>query len=211
MKKTMIIFMAMAVCLYSQAMYVAGGQLRLIGADSDDYIKVHDGAALWIDYAHNKVHVGSTWQTDYGWSTLANNGNATMALLTPTNRDLHIEMGVWAGGAGWITFYEAPIITNFTNANLVTCINHNRAGFSTNVCLTQVRANVLATNFGTALTYRYLAGGTSTQTRVGGSVREGSEFVLKPGTYYMLVFSNASGGAISVSFAKEWYEEIARY
>lgn len=67
---------------------------------------------------------------------------------------------------------------------------------------------VTATGSVTLVNGRILPGGTSPQTRVGGGIRQGVEWILAPNTKYLLRVTNGSGSTVAVNVGLEWYEEV---
>jgi hypothetical protein len=88
-------------------------------------------------------------------------------------------------------------------------VNHNDG--MTTKAQTIARNGAIQTNLGTLKLFSYLAGGASTQTRVGGTIRTGSEYILQSNSYYLLQFSNSSGSAVPLTIWGEFYEEDNAY
>lgn len=162
------------------------------------------GAALYIDTVHHEAHEGEMYHGDQVWSSVSNGASVEMAMAITTTKDAHMTFDVVAGGQVLVQVWESP-----TYANLGTAVhgwNMNRTYTNTSASTMYVAPTITSTGTIT-LVQRILPGGTSNQTRVGGGIRQGTEWIFKPGTVYMLRVTNQSGSAIPVNVSAEWYEE----
>lgn len=161
------------------------------------------GAALMIDVVHHEVHEGEMFHAAYTNASVSNGANVDLQITTGL-KEAHTSWEVFAGGQVTVSLYEAPTTSAGT---AVTAYNMKR--LSANVPLSAVvhTPTVSATGSITLVNGRILPGGTSPTTRVGGGIRSGSEWILKPSTKYMMRVNNSSGGTIAVNVVLEWYEE----
>lgn len=174
----------------------------LLNALTGAKLFAEDGELLAVlDYIHWKVHRGQMFAAEYLASV---NNNASMDLLFVTGpEETHIKFSVTAGGACTVYLYEDTITS--ANGTIVPTHNHRRS--ATNVASAQLYRTPTVTTVGTALIPgRYLAGGASQATRIGGAVRDEAELVLKPNSKYLLRVTNISGGAVTVNPVISFYE-----
>ena len=162
------------------------------------------GAALVIDTVHHEAHEGEIFHASQVWSSVSNGASVEMAMQVTTTKDAHMTWDVVAGGQVLVQVWESPTYASLGTA--VNGLNMNRT--FTNTSASTVYAAPTITSTGTTtLTQRILPGGSSPQTRVGGGIRQGSEWVFKPGGGYLVRITNQSGTAVPVNVAAEWYEE----
>lgn len=154
-----------------------------------------------VDSVHHEVHEGEMMHAEYYAASVSNNSSIDI-LLSIGAHEAHTVFSVNAGGAGVIYLYESPTVSGGT---AVTVYNMKRSNAALPLTTIKHTPTVTATG-STALVNRYIAGGTSPTTRVGGGVRSGTEWILAPSTNYLLRFTNSSGGTIAVSMAIELYE-----
>lgn len=162
------------------------------------------GAALMIDTVHHEAHEGEMFHASQVWSSVNNAATVDLAVAVTTTHDAHLTFDVVAGGQVLVQLWEGP-----TYASLGTALpawNMNRT--FTNTAGSVIYATPTITSTGViTLVQRILPGGNSPTTRVGGGIRQGSEWVLAPGTVYLMRVTNQSGSAVPVNVAAEWYEE----
>ncbi len=161
------------------------------------------GAAKVIDIIHHEVHEGELFTAEFTKTAVANGGTVQMVMTTGTKQP-HLAFTVQAGGACQVYLYEGATAAGGTAMPI---FNNNR--LSANAPLSSF---VHSPTSGTAGTVsiangRYLVGGDSAQTRVGGAVRPNVEYALGTSTKYMVNVVNVSGGAITISTIFEFYEE----
>lgn len=161
------------------------------------------GAPVTIDSVHHEVHEGEMFHAGYTVASVANGASVDL-LFTVGAKEAHATFEVFAGGQVSVHLYEAPTVANGT---AITIYNMKRS--SANEALSTVKhtPTVTATGSVALVSGRILPGGTSPQTRVGGGIRQGVEWILAPGTAYLLRVANGSGATIAVNVGLEWYEE----
>lgn len=163
------------------------------------------GAALVIDTVHHEVHEGEMYHASHTNGSVANGANLDVLLVTGATVETHASWEVFAGGQVRIYLYEAP--TTSANGTALTIYNMKRDSLNTPEALFYHTPTVSATGSVALVNGRILPGGTSPTTRVGGGIRSGAEWILAPGTKYLLRVTNTSGGTIAVNVGLEWYEE----
>lgn len=161
------------------------------------------GAALMIDVVHHEVHEGEMSHAAYTNASVANGANVDFQLTTGL-KEAHTTWEVFAGGQVTVSLYEAPTTSGGT---AVTAYNMKRESTNTPLSTVVHTPTVTATGSVALVNGRILPGGTSPQTRVGGGIRSGAEWILKPSTKYMMRVNNTSGSTIAVNVVLEWYEE----
>ena len=161
------------------------------------------GASLMIDVAHHETHEGEMFHAEYTNASVSDAASVDVLLRTST-KDSHTVFDVYAGGQTKIYLYEAPTVTAVGTA--VPAYNMNRsASLTSTVAISHTPTITVSTTI--LVNGRVLPGGTSQQTRVGGGVRQGTEWILKPNTNYLIRATNTSGGSVPINVVIEWYEE----
>lgn len=161
------------------------------------------GAPNVIDTVHHEVHEGEMYHASYTASVA--NGASLDLLFTLASKEAHTVFEVFAGGQVTIYLYENPTTTAAGTA--VPAYNMKRSSNNTPGAAVTHTPTVTATGSTALVNGRILPGGTSPQTRVGGGIRQGVEWILAPTAKYLLRVTNTSGSTISVNVALEWYEE----
>lgn len=162
------------------------------------------GAALMIDTVHHEAHEGEMFHASQVWASVSNGASVEMALALGATHDAHVTWDVVAGGQVFVQMWEAPTYASLGTA--VPAWNMNRTFTNTATAVLYGAPTITATGAIT-LVQRILPGGTSNQTRVGGGIRQGTEWILAPETVYLMRITNQAGTAVPVNVAAEWYEE----
>jgi hypothetical protein len=111
---------------------------------------------------------------------------------------------VFAGGLVSVYLYEGPTATAGT---ALTAYNMKRSSLiAPTATVTHTPTNVTAGSVA-LVNGRILPGGNSPTTRVGGGIRSGIEWILKPSTKYLMRVNNGSGSNTPINIVLEWYEE----
>lgn len=163
------------------------------------------GAALMIDSVHHEVHEGKMWHAAYTNGNVANTAVVDLLFHTGVGVDAHSAWEVFASGAVTVSLYESPVISN--TGVVLTAYNMNRAMTTTAASLVYSSPTITSTGTVALVNGRILPGGSSPTTRVGGGIRSGAEWILKPNTYYLMRVTNTSGAAAVINVVMEWYEE----
>lgn len=165
------------------------------------------GAALVIDTVHHEVHEGEMFHASYTNGSVSNGASVDVLLVTGATVETHVSWEVFGGGQVTVYLYEGA--TTSANGTAVSAYNMKRD--STNEPGGVVTHTPTVTDTGSValVNGRILPGGTSNQTRVGGGIRSGAEWILAPDTLYLMRATNTSGGTIAINVALEWYEEAA--
>lgn len=164
------------------------------------------GGLVTLETIHHEVHEGEMFHTGYTNSNLANGNNVDMLFVTGA-KEAHATWEVFAGGQVTVTLYEAPTVAGGSEGTALTVYNMKRASLNAPVSAAYHTPTVGATGTTTLVNGRILPGGNSPTTRVGGGIKSGAEWILKPSTKYLLRANNSSGGAIACNVVLEWYEE----
>lgn len=171
------------------------------------------GALLMVDTIHHEVHEGEMFHAEHTFATVANGNSVELLMLTSATVETHATWEVLAGGLVTVSLFEAPTIEVvdevYSEGTPLALYNMKRSAHNTNLPTCYVFYSPTVTDAGpdALVNGRILPGGTSPQTRVGGGIRAGTEWIMASETYYLLRVTNGSGGAISISMVVEWYEE----
>jgi len=165
------------------------------------------GAALVIDTIHHEVHEGEMFHASHTNGSVSNGAKVDMLLVTGAAVETHVSWEVFAGGQVTVYLYEGA--TTSANGTAITVYNMKRNSLNAPDGVVTHTPTVTATGTTALVNGRILPGGTSPTTRVGGGIRSGAEWILKPGTKYLMRITNTSGGTIAINVALEWYEEEA--
>lgn len=161
------------------------------------------GATITMDVVHHEVHEGEMFHVSHTVTSAANGANVDVQLTTGA-KEAHTAWEVFAGGQVTVYLYEAPTTSGGT---ALTPYNMKRASTETPTAAVVHTPTVTSVGSVALVNGRVLPGGTSSQTRVGGGIRSGAEWILKPSTKYLMRINNSSGSTIAVNVALEWYEE----
>lgn len=162
------------------------------------------GAPIFMDVVHHEVHEGEMFHAAYTNGSVANGASLDM-MLTTGAKEAHTSWEEVAGGLVTVYLYEG--VTTSAEGTAVTAYNMHRGKVNTPTGTVTHTPTVTATGTTALINGRILPGGTSPQTRVGGGIRSGSEWILEPSTKYLMRVTNGSGAAIAVNVVLEWYEE----
>lgn len=161
------------------------------------------GAQLTIDVSHHEVHEGEMFHAEYTNASVSDAASVDVLLRTGA-KDAHTVFDVYAGGQARVYLYESVTVT--TTGTAVTPYNMNRTySLTPTVGISQTPTVLVGSTV--LVNGRVLPGGASQQTRVGGGVRQGVEWILKPDTNYLIRATNTSGSAVPINVVTEWYEE----
>ena len=195
----LVIFLLIAGAWAQSGRYIAGGQVKIMD-EGGEFLKIHDGAGVFIGYEHEITHEGMMYRACYFFPSIADNGLATVICSNGAGNYMHWLEAISMGGKGTASLYLNPLWTN--NGTLVN--PHNKILGLTNTNNILFCFNAVITNYGTYICPVYLPGGTK-QAGVGADVRSGSEYILPSGMSFLIIFSNFSGGATEGTVNTEYY------
>jgi hypothetical protein len=161
---------------------------------------------LWIDYAHNKIHRGQTFQYSSFTTASADAASISYVMYNPT-RQLHLTISSSSVGAASLGIYEG--VTS-SGGSAVTLFGYNRgtalvSAYTTTSTLSVNPACSAAS--GTELIMVRVSTGTSPTTRVAGQYRGNEEWILRPGKRYLIRLTNQSGTTSSMELSVSFYED----
>lgn len=163
------------------------------------------GAALTIDTSHHEVHEGEMWHAERTVSGVADAGAVNLLLNVGSAVDAHVVFEVLASGQVTVSLWESPTIN--TLGTEVTIYNMDRNVTTTAHSQLYHTPSITSTGSVALVNGRLLPGGNSPQTRVGGGIRQNTEWILAPSRNYLLRVTNNSGSAATINTVVEWYEE----
>lgn len=160
-----------------------------------------------IDRVHAEVHDGDFYSiTTYGTLT----ANQVLRLLIDTqNKNQHYFGEVYTSGPIVLNLYEGCYAS--ATAGLISVNNKNRT--SSHVAVLKCYSTVAITTNGTMLINAMIVGNTGGgvgQNAVVAStnnIREGSEWILKKNTNYLLSITNTASASIFYNYIAETYGE----
>ena len=167
------------------------------------------GAVRVIDVDHSNVHEGIMYSCYQDTISIADSGSIYFAVVIPDSLEMHLKgANIWAVDQPWsFEIYEAPTFTNGTD----TLKNYNRDRNEIDSSGIVIFKTPTSINISSAKRIeRILFGGG---TGVGGAVSSGSlgknlEWELKESTKNLIIITNLSGGAATVSIEIYFYIEI---
>jgi hypothetical protein len=154
-----------------------------------------------ISTDHSDVHNKKAFSASGIFDNVANLTACNYAFLTPTvesGKIVHLKYIDVQCPASKVRMdiYEAPTNAPTGGADYQS-YNHYRVGEVVASGMQAIKANVTFDGTGaTMLNWMYIPK----------NIVEG-EFVLSPNTWYVVIFSNQSGGAVDLSFYQYWTEE----
>ena len=180
---------------------MAGGTVSIGGTA---FVSIRNEEVVTIDKVHYEVHEGELFTSEYVQESVADAGTVRVVMTTGAKQP-HFALSVSAGGACRVYMHENSTSVGGT---AVPIYNNNR--LSANTPSASIVHSPSAGTAGTValINGRYIPGGASVQTRVGGGVRTGVEYGLGTAQKYIIDIVNRSGGTIIVDTILEWYEEI---
>jgi hypothetical protein len=166
-----------------------------------------DNAFKTIDIVHDHVHDGRMFSVSYkpaDGSPIADNADITFGISVGA-RFPHMFWGSSVGGEAEIMAYMGSAFSGGTSLSRFN-MNHNQNLF---IPTTSFVLAPSISGAGTLFSNYMLPGGAGaggSVTRVGGSARDQTEWILKVNTKYLIRLFNRSGGAIYMSLIVTFYE-----
>lgn len=159
-----------------------------------------------IDYIHKKVHDGLMYHAEHLILSVGNNASCDLLLTTGAVMP-HLVISPNTGGACVFYLYSQDATFNVVGGTPVPVYNMLRSAPAVAGIMAVVHTPTVNNTGTTPIITRFVPGGASQQTRIGGGVRTGTEWILKPNQKYLMRLTNVSGASIAISCALEWYEE----
>ena len=162
------------------------------------------GAIQVVEIEHFRVHEGQMYEASYTASSLADEATQYIWLRTGANM-VHFAFAVAGGGQIDVSMWETPTVTGGT---VITLVNMKRDSPMAATMVISHSPSVSAQ--GSAIFENILipgGAGPQASARVGGSARNAAEWLFDVFTSYLVGVKNESGGAISVTWQTNFYEE----
>lgn len=170
-----------------------------------------------ITVAHNRLHGGAAFVSQFADETLADNATIIIAFKTPTGTNrVHMTAEITTLVGGDLEVWEDPTWTAQTGA-LLPILNRKRLAAMTSSAILENQAqagfaasdnlisNPTGLNTGSATSVFRLYTWGKVATIGASKTRDSSELILKPDTQYAYVFT-ADGGSNKAQIFLDWYE-----
>lgn len=161
------------------------------------------GASTIIDLVHERIHAGRTFQTSYKspeGSEVADDGTVEV-LVKNTTIPVHFTFSATGGGNLELSLFEAPTTTN--DGSQLNVVGMNRQRSIAPTVTTFLSPTITAD--GDQLFNGFDSRGVGLTTPEG---REGSEWVLRRNTDYLIRITNRAGGARDIAVILQWYQAL---
>lgn len=162
------------------------------------------GALATISTVHEHVHGAETFEASYkspDGAEVVDDAFIEM-LLQVGARYPHLFFTISCGGDSEAALYEG---TTFSDAGTALAANNMNRPIAT-TATTVVTYTPTITLPGTLLFNNFIPGGVGPKAS-GGTIRQGTERVLIPGTNYLIRGINRSGNPQPMAIVAQWYEE----
>lgn len=175
--------------------------VKVLEHAQDEYSK---GLTI-LDVNHNQVHEGNYYTASvYTGNIVAETGTFAIGILTGS-KIVHYQptdISVPDSSHVLVEFFEAG---DFTGGSTTSVVNKNRNSTNTNT-MTHYE-NITVNTQGTLLSSIHLLGSVGVgNRRVGGKSASEQEWILKPNTEYIAIFSNLDTNSTPLYLRAEWYE-----
>lgn len=158
-----------------------------------------------IDVYHARVHNGVAFACELFQANLGAGASLNMLLKPPAGEvPPHVLPGFASTGEARLFLYEGP--TTSADGTALPRVNRNR--LSANNANLEVFSGPTVSDDGELLT-QLLVGGGGFFTPAGGEIDFSQEFILAPGTDYLLRLTNEAASAQDTLLKLYWYEGVA--
>jgi len=157
------------------------------------------GSLVTMQTVHHEIHAGETFTASYYDATLATATSINLQLVAGV-QELHLTMDVACGGNAVFSLIEAPDVTD--DGVALTPYNMNR----NSALLSSIEASHSATYTGGVTLFTIALAGGRGPNASGGTSRNDTEWVLRPGYRYVILLTNVSGNNQPASIFAQWYE-----
>lgn len=162
-----------------------------------------------IDTNHAQIHAGNAFSL-IGTMDVAQSQTGVLQISVPAATYVHFQAADIFSNAGPVnvSLIEDAALTSEVGASDLLPNNHHRIDNTASVLAVKALANAGVTNGSAVVTLATmpLFGTASGVTKVGASVSNSQEWILKPSKKYLLVLPGITGG-IKYGFNIFWYEE----
>lgn len=129
-------------------------------------------------------------------------------------KDLDFSAGAGPSSISILENYTMDAVA-LAAASAIPAINHNRISGKASIVTVKFYPDITATAINgttqTTIATIPLHGTSAGNNKVGGDANVPQEYVLKPGSTYLLAFSNAAASPTNFGYKVFWYEETAGY
>jgi len=172
-----------------------------IPVGTDSRVDRTSNAIKVIETEHAYIHEGRAFSVSAPALNVANNGHFDLLIQTPAVGEVHLRAfsAKTKQADGTLILYEGATLS--ANGDQLTPKNRDRP--SSNAPETAAFSAPTVTDAGVLLEEDYISGNVA----LGGESRQvAQEWVLNPGTSYLLRYTNLSGSASDVVINAFWYE-----
>ncbi len=153
-----------------------------------------------IEHEHAEVHEGHMWS--YVSSVTASTSGYKWLITVPASSEGYVHINFVANCITSAKFELFETSPSSTTGSALTILNNYRP--STETSKVTLRGGVTTSTSGLSRIYFMTVGANNNKTRVGGEIKQGSEYVLKPATNYLWKATPLSSAAL-VTFGFEYY------
>ncbi len=160
-------------------------------------------AAIGINLEHTRVHEGLAYTAVHYDSDVDIAIPKWIAFTTPdTSVRAHMKIQIDGSGEYVMALYET--VTDDWDGAAVVAINNKRDSSNTSALVFKVDSGTQVSAGGTTL-FQQVSGANNNKTKVGGTARNGAEWILAQNTKYAVEIT-VTANATKVSVVFEWYE-----
>jgi hypothetical protein len=154
---------------------------------------------------HRRIHEGVLFEASYLSESVADDASILVRITTAAGQSTHLRITPGAGGDAIVKFSEGA---TFSSAGTpITPTNRNRV--SPNVAQTVIRHTPTVNVAGTELlppSGQFLPGGAGFLSTPGAAIADFEEWILAPGTEYLITLTNKAGSSQPLGVSLFFYE-----
>lgn len=154
------------------------------------------------DALHSNIHRGEVFEVSYIWLAVPDAASRYLLIETPADRLVHGSFKVTCTGTSVFEIWENPAVS--ANGSAIAAINRNR--IVSDPAATSFWFDPTVTSPGSNLSEELVPGGSGPHSG-GGGASSFHEWVLAPGTLYLLEITNISGNAQEIGLMLEGYSK----
>ncbi len=160
-----------------------------------------EDSVITIDFVHHMIHDGKYFDAFYYQADAGTVSGVVLHLVTPEDKAVHFEALIESDVPGIIEMWEGATVG--TSGTIVTVRNHKRDSTTSGTVLAFSQPGY--TSGGGTLVQKRFIGVNGNVVKLGGTLRENSERILKSGTNYLIKFvpENTDNNIV---IQGEWYE-----